>query len=396
MTTGRRTSVVILITLAELAWLAAFGLLFAYRGKVGELGRMRQDLNSTSKRLAQWEKELPDTAELLRRVEAADKEKERLREDLRAFKQHLAGTSPEEAARRLAAAERVEKRLAEEEENGRKLRVALEEKERAENKTVVALRKAENQLAKLQERIAALPPNVDELGERFRRATNRLAQVETELGRAQEDKRQVLADARHREDGEYSIRRELTGLPDGDLRRVVFLVDTSSSMRNSPAWQAAKRLVKTWLEFLPVEECAVVSFNDKAVGFPKEGYHRVRQPDGAGLHDQRDALLRIFDQAGGGTYTDLLRGLQLAYAYPQPDVMVLFTDGHPRVASKIDTVLAKEIFAEVEKHRGIPILTVAVGTYETEGADGPRPKTNAPVAFMKELARRSGGNFLGR
>jgi Mg-chelatase subunit ChlD len=396
MTKGRRTSVVILITLAELAWLAAFGLLFAYRGKVGELGRMRQELKGTSYRLAQWEKKLPETADLFKRVELADKEKERLRADLKAFEKHLAGTSPEEAARRLAAAEGVEKRLADEEEKGRVLRSALEEKEKAHAGAAAALRKAEDELAKVRERIAALPPNVDELGEQFRSATNRLAEVETKLRRAQEDNRQVLADARHREVGEFSVRRELTGLPDGDLRRVIFLVDTSSSMRSSPAWESAKKLVRTWLEFLPVEECAVVSFNDKAVGFPKESYHRVRQPDGTGLREQRDALLKIFDEVGGGTYTDLLRGLQLAYKYPQPDVMVLFTDGHPRVATKSDAVLAREIFAEVGKHRGVPILTVAVGTYETEGADGPRPKTNAPVAFLKELARRSGGNFLGR
>ena len=56
----RKTSVVILITLAELAWLAAFGLLFAYRGKVGELGRMQQEFITQSNRLAQWEQKLPD------------------------------------------------------------------------------------------------------------------------------------------------------------------------------------------------------------------------------------------------------------------------------------------------------------------------------------------------
>ena len=44
MNTQRRTSVIVLITLAELAWLAAFGLLFAYRGKVGELGRVTGEL----------------------------------------------------------------------------------------------------------------------------------------------------------------------------------------------------------------------------------------------------------------------------------------------------------------------------------------------------------------
>ncbi len=396
MTKGRRTSVVVLITLAELAWLAAFGLLFAYRGKVGELGRMRQDLTNSSNQLARWEAKAPDTAELFRRADAAEAEKRRLADRLGVFEKFLAGTPPEEAARRLASAEDAEKKRTAAAESAGKLQKALEEKEQSESKAVAALREAEVKVAKLEERMRGLPPNVDELAAQWQSATNRLAGLEKELAQARVEKGQALEQVRHREVGEFSVRRELTGLPDGDLRRVIFLVDTSSSMRGSPAWQTAKKLVRTWLEFLPVEECALVNFNDRAVGFPREGYHRVRQSDGTELREQREALLGIFDQAAGGTYTDLLRGLQLAYKYPRPDVMVLFTDGHPRVASRSDAALAKDIFAEVAKHQRIPILTVGVGNYETEGADGPRPKTNAPVAFLKELARRSGGNFLGR
>ena len=56
----------------------------------------------------------------------------------------------------------------------------------------------------------------------------------------------------------------------------------------------------------------------------------------------------------------------------------------------------KRILEEVKEHEGIPILTVALGSYETEGAGGPRPKINAPIAFLKELANKTGGNFLGR
>ena len=39
-----------------LAWLAVFGLLFAYRGKIGELGSVRQQLHSVSNSLAQWDR----------------------------------------------------------------------------------------------------------------------------------------------------------------------------------------------------------------------------------------------------------------------------------------------------------------------------------------------------
>jgi hypothetical protein len=54
------------------------------------------------------------------------------------------------------------------------------------------------------------------------------------------------------------------------------------------------------------------------------------------------------------------------------------------------------ILAEVSKHPGTPILTVAVGSYEVEGAGGPRERRNAAIAFLKELARKTGGSFLGR
>jgi len=167
-------------------------------------------------------------------------------------------------------------------------------------------------------------------------------------------------------------------------------------MRNSPAWDSARKLIRTWLEFLPVEECALVNFNDNAIGYPEHGYHRVRQPDGTKLADQREVLLRVFDQARSGTYTDLLRGLRRAYEYPAADVMVLFTDGHPHVGTQRDASLASDIFKEVTRHRSIPILAVALGSYEIEGAGGPQSRTNAPVAFLKQLARQTGGNFLAR
>src|SRR5919108_735344 len=94
----RPTSVIILITLAELAWLGAFGLLFAYRSKVGELGNIRRELDTATNRLARWEAKSPDAAELLKKLEVARAEILKLQKGLRAFEQSLRGKPPEEAA----------------------------------------------------------------------------------------------------------------------------------------------------------------------------------------------------------------------------------------------------------------------------------------------------------
>lgn len=353
MTRSRKSSVVILITLAELAWLAALGLLFAYRGKVGELGRIKQELNaSNSKRM----------------------------------------TAAEDWERRQADSERLGKRFAESQEMEKELLVELEQKNQLLDKS----RTSQEELSKLRSQVATGLSNLDAQMEQLRGATNRVAELDSALIQARSNISLLLADERHREKGEFSVRRELIGLPGGDLHRVIFLVDTSSSMRNSSSWESAKVLVRKWLEFLPMEECAIVNFNDTAVGFPTNGYYRIRQKDGTELRNKREELLSVFDRAGAGTYTDLLRGLRLAYKYPQPDVMVLFTDGHPHVSARSDAALARDIFQEVGRHQGVPILTVALGNYETEGAEGPWPKTNAAIAFLKELGRRSGGTFLGR
>lgn len=372
MSTKGRTSVTVLITLAELAWLAAFALLFAYRSKIGELGVLRREVAAATGG-----------------ANESRTENERIRKQLAELERALEGVPLEEIKRRLGVVSEVEKQLAAGQEREKELQRAMAEKTDTEAKLNAKLKAAKTELAKLQAQFDALPPNIAEIAQQLKRAQGRVAEVENQLDRAE-------TESRRREEGEFSIRRELTGLPDGDLRRVVFLVDTSTSMRNSSAWDAARNLMRSWLEFLPVEECALVNFNDEATGFPSEGYHRVRRADGVKLSEKRDELLRVFDNARAGTYTDLLRALQKAYAYPSPDVIVLFSDGQPRVRYRSDKSLTRDVLAEVAARPRIPILTVALGSYEVEGAGGPNVRTNAPIAFLKELAQRTGGGFLAR
>jgi hypothetical protein len=291
---------------------------------------------------------------------------------LELFQKQLSGVTPQEVARRMATVESLETNLA-------------------------ALRNDHEELLALRNRMSALPLNAEKLLEWYNNATNRLAKMEEAVNLAQSEKTNVLESVRRREIGEFSVRRELTGLPPGVLHRVVFMVDRSSSMTDSPAWNSAKNLVRTWLEFLPVEESAIVFFDDKIASFPHAEYLQVRDPNGKEIPANRKRIIDFFDQVRtGGAATDMLNGLITAYKYPKPDVIVVFTDGHPRVQTRTDASLANAILDEVKKNPGIPILSVAVGSYEVEGLGTPWPKTNAAVSFLKFLAKASGGNFLAR
>jgi len=378
----RRTSVVVLITLAELAWLAGLGLLFAYRSKVGELGRVQHELHVAQSDIATLRTSAPNLAALLDKLKAANSNNLDLKQRLDLFTKELNGVSPEEAARRLAAGDKaadaqaeLERKLQQQEDDLKKLKGELE----STNNDLAASKKLCSdlslQLADLQKQLAKVILGATNLADR--------------LSESEREKHQWV-------EGEFAVRRELTGLPDDKLQRVIFLVDTSTSMRESPFWDSTKQFIKTWLQFLPVEECALVNFNDKATGYPKGGYFRVRDSDGRELPTQRDDFLKYFDEVGSGTFTDLMKGLKLAYRYPPADVMVLFTDGLPHVNYQGDASFARDILAEVAKHRGPPILAVALGGYEVENEGGFFPHTNSAIAFLKELGHSTGGSFIAR
>lgn len=347
---------------------------------------------------------------MLAELNAAVAERNRLRETLGVLEKSFQGVSADEAARRLTGTVDAEKRLNEGRQRERALQALVDENVKAEQASSTERKKSEIELTKLRSQLAGLPPNIAELESALKHASSQVSiltkQLKTEAAKAaaaaatnaviQGDRQRLTEQLRQREVGEFSVRRELTGLPDGNLKRVIFLLDTSQSMKDSPAWTAARNLMRTWVEFLPVEECVLVSFNDKATGFPETGYLRVRNPDGTEMRDQRTVLLNAFDQTKGGAFTDLLRGLRHAYAYPRPDVMVLFTDGIPQVNYRTHSAYVRDIYDEVKLHPGIPILTVAVGSYELAGTEALKPQTKAPVFFLKELSRMTGGSFIGR
>ncbi|MCW5558263.1 MAG: hypothetical protein KIT22_10590, partial [Verrucomicrobiae bacterium] len=103
-----------MISLAELAWLAAFGLLFAYRGKVGEVGTLRR-------RVAEIEVTATDVSRLMEEREVARRQAADLQLHLNAIEQELGGKSATEVVSLLKAAGDAEQRIRLAEENAKTL-----------------------------------------------------------------------------------------------------------------------------------------------------------------------------------------------------------------------------------------------------------------------------------
>ncbi len=396
MTKGRRTSVVILITLAELAWLAAFGLLFAYRGQVKESRGLWKEYAKATNAVAELRGASTNVAALLDELNRVNNDRSGLQARLDTFTKHLQGKSPGEVADLLRAGERAAEATKAAEERAQRLEIDLGRTNVTLEATRSALRSATSALAELRRKWDALPPGVEHLESLYRDATNRVAELAARLTNAHTNISSLSSEIVRLQKGEIAIRRELTGLPTNELRRVVFVVDTLSSMRTKPeVWNEARRLMRTWVEHLSVKECRLVNFNDTAVAFPKDRYLQVRDVNGLSLTNAMGKLLTQFDEARSGTYSDLLKGLRLAYSRDNPDLIVVLTDGHPHIGTRMDGSFATEILKEVARHP-TPILAVAVGSYEMEGVGGPKERRNSAIAFMKELARTTGGNFLGR
>jgi Mg-chelatase subunit ChlD len=384
----KKTSVVILITLAELAWLAALGLLFAYKGKDGELRKVRSDYTSVSNHLARWEAGSPDTAKLLTQL---DEQRERAKSaefQLKAIKTLLNGKSASEVGALLEEVEARRERLANWETERRELTSQLALKTEAHSNMLAEVKSSFELITKLKNQMS-------EMVETNALLAKTALSLQNERQKVQADNSRLVERVGQLEIGEVAIRRELTGLPTNDLHRVIFVVDTSSSMYNSPAWKAARDLMRSWVEYLSVQECVLISFNDQLEVFPKTGYYRIRDSAGNIMPNKQSDLVTAFDRSKPGVFSDLLKALRLAYSYERPDLIVLFTDGQPHVATSTDSHYANAIVKEAGIAR-IPILTVAVGSYELEGAGGPREHANEAITFLKQLAAKTGGSFIAR
>ncbi|MCI0338638.1 MAG: VWA domain-containing protein [Acidobacteria bacterium] len=181
------------------------------------------------------------------------------------------------------------------------------------------------------------------------------------------------------------INQQLIGL-NGNLQRVVMIVDRSGSMKQGRKWEYTRSIIKTWLEYLPIEQCALITFSNEAEVFPSNGtFLDMLSPVGK---DNRTKLLKQFDLVSPEGDTNTLSALQKAYAYPDLDTIILFTDGFPDNGSNtFDTKMAEEIYALCQEHgHSIPINTIGLGNYFN-------PRLGEFLLCLPEI---TGGTFLGR
>lgn len=357
----------VLVTLAELAWLIAFGVLLVYTNKAAESKNLRHQLTDSQKLAISLKTE----SESIKRQYGSS--------NLVAIIDDLKSVIATNRAT-LEMQEQKTSRLSDLIANQEKLFI----------KQLSKLLSQDLLLAELENRSKQLLSSNAIILSDHRKTLTQLTMADSQINSLSNRIIQF-------EKGDVAIRRELTGLPDAKLSRVVFIVDTSSSMKNSPAWDEARSLMRMWIEHLPVEECLLINFNDRATAFPLEGFQRVRSPDGQVLIENKLKFLEAFDNARAGTFSDLLKGVRLAYGRSDPNLIVLFTDGHPHVSTQSDKSFGEAIIHEVSLHSKVPILAVAVGDYEIEGAGGPKQRSNPAISFLKSLTKATvGGNFIGR
>ena len=207
-------------------------------------------------------------------------------------------------------------------------------------------------------------------------------------------------------ENEFAIRQELIGLNDGDLKRVAVLFDRSGSMmlkeiagkasqawpKDLTKWKLAQREIRMWLAHLPMEEVVLIDFNDTVSVFPEPRLYgrpmlKIRDANRDIVDENYKRLLRRFDSTEniqGGTNTR--QALKAAQEYEDLSLIILFTDGKPHTAEGPPDELIRRIKRDLSsRSEQVPIYAVALGDYGEE-----------QIAFLKDIAAISGGNFLGK
>jgi hypothetical protein len=186
--------------------------------------------------------------------------------------------------------------------------------------------------------------------------------------------------------GDTALNQQLVGLK-GDLRRVVFVVDRSGSMNRGGRWEFARDVIQTWLQRLPIESCALVTFNEEVTAFPADG--TFLEMIGPGGRENRASLVAQLKLLEPGGHTNTLIALQKAYEYPDVTSIILFTDGFPDPigSERFDRDVAEQIYALCEMHgQNVPVNTIGLGDYFNRQFG----------EFLRRIPQETGGTFLGR
>jgi polyhydroxyalkanoate synthesis regulator phasin len=316
-----------------------------------------------------------------------------------------------EAARRQAQAERriaeLVSQMTQAQTEMLSLTSRLSHVEEEASKLKNRLAEAQSKHASATDLNARLQAQLQQVTDRLEVQKKELAEARRELWEAANELAAVRARLAERP-SEGNVRKELLGLR-GAMSNVVILLDRSSSMADGRRWGDSLRVIEAWLEYLPIESCALITFSSQCEAFPPGGHFLAVGGTNEIARTARKDLIRQVRARPPDGNTATVEALQLAYSYPGVDTIILFTDGEPldlRRATdpkrglmaareselsaaerkRIAKAQIAEALALARKHPDIPINVVALADYFTDWKS----------EFLLGLARNTGGAFLGR
>jgi len=182
-----------------------------------------------------------------------------------------------------------------------------------------------------------------------------------------------------------AMSQQVVGLK-GDFHRVVIVIDRSGSMKYRHKWNESRAIIATWLKYLPVDECALVTFNDTVSTYPENG--AFLDLHGPNREANRGILLDRLNALKPEGNTNTLAALHRAYSYGEVDTIILFTDGFPDSGSnRFNQEMARAIYRLCQRHgTNVPINTVGLGKYFDRRLE----------VFLRRLPELTGGTFVGR
>jgi len=184
--------------------------------------------------------------------------------------------------------------------------------------------------------------------------------------------------------GNGAVSQELLGIR-GSLERLVFLLDKSGSMNHGGKWPYVVNMASTFMNYLPIEYCALLLFDSRVEQYPtRGGYLEVAGPEGA---NNRNSFLNRLGRVRPGGNTNTYAALERAYAL-NPTAILLASDGFPDVGdNRFNSQMARAVLELCRRHgRSVPVHVLALGNYFD-------PRLGS---FLRGIADTTGGTFIAR
>ncbi len=378
------------ISFNELAWLAVVGVVLIAAPQLVKGKQQSSNSQEEKKEQLQHQKQEP---------EPTLTEEDKLRRQLKEAEQELAEAENQHSK----AEQKLESKNTELLRKIDTLEKRLKETKQELAKTQDRLEEAEQKLEVAESKNAELLEKINTLEEQLKNREQELKLALAEKHKLHDQLKEMAPNQPERM--EQVVRKELLGL-EGELEYVGLLLDRSSSMKNDNRWEKSIKVVETWLQHLPIENCFLIHYNHEFNTFPANRYLPVSGPNG--IRNRKWLIQHIQDvQPAGGTHT--IEALAKAYKDPNLQTIILFTDGEPRLwdensqgrlsQNKTDegnyqtgrsvSRNMKEILqlCRNEKQRqGVTVNVVAIGDYFDEEFG----------EFLRNVAKETDGAFIGR